>query len=115
MNGSAPNESSTGFQSLPLRNCRKPSLWNAGHASWEHKSVITPRTTSTTPPNAVRLAENARSPVLRMLARCQRRLALDHDRLERLFLPGHHRRRQRRVVERRRRLLAVVDRPPQEV
>src|SRR4051812_40393230 len=121
MNGAAPNESSTGFQSLPKRKWKKPSLANAGADKRTHTSTITPTMRRTAPPSMVVPAAKIRSPMCVsprgpsaatafcadpvMSVRRQHRLALHGHAAQRGLDLGHHRLGQRRVVERTGQLL----------
>src|SRR6266542_479879 len=126
MKGAAPKESSTGFQSLPARKWKKPSLAKAGADKRTHTSTITPTIRRTAPPSRVVPVAKMRSPMCVsprvplpgarsvadpvMLVGRQHRLALHGHAAQRLLHLGHHRLGQRRVVERAGHLLAVMDR-----
>src|SRR5436309_3309281 len=115
MNGSAPNESCTGSQSLPPRNENSPSLANAGRASFAHTNTTSPRTTSTLPPSAVSVAAKPRSPAAALRSVGGNHLFPLHGQIAQgRFDLGDDRLRERSIVERTGQRLAVMNRPPQE-
>src|SRR5438045_1937240 len=116
MNGSAPNEFSTGFQSEPNKKGSTPNLWNAGAESRAQITTITPTTRRTAPPKSVSVTAKTWSPAwLVLLLFRNHLLPLNGDRLDLRIDAGLHRLGQRRVIERAGHLLTVVRRPPEEL